>query len=62
MYCHGENSEWMYKNCQRTCGKCYGGQQFNGSVVVDFKGLHGHSRDIAQALVEVELKFLQEHK
>ena len=25
-------------------------------------GLHGQSRDIAQALVEVELKFLQEHK
>ena len=23
MYCHGKNSEWMYKNCQRTCGKCY---------------------------------------
>ena len=25
-------------------------------------GLHGQSTDIAQALVEVELKFLQEHK
>ena len=25
-------------------------------------GLHGQSKDIAQALVEVELKFLQEHK
>ena len=33
MYCHGENSEWMYKNCQGTCGKCYGGQQFNRPVV-----------------------------
>ena len=26
MYCHGKNSEWIYKNCQGTCGKCYGGQ------------------------------------
>ena len=25
-------------------------------------GLHGQSKDIAQDLVEVELKFLQEHK
>ena len=25
-------------------------------------GLHGQSKDIAQGLVEMELKFLQEHK
>ena len=22
MFCYGKNSEWMYTNCQRTCGKC----------------------------------------
>ena len=29
-------------------------------LIVD--GQHGQSKDIAQGLVEVELKFLQEHK
>ena len=35
MYCHGENSDWMYKNCQRTCGFCNGRQQQQQQVVVD---------------------------
>ena len=34
MYCHGENSEWMYKNCQRTCGFCNGRQQQQQQQVV----------------------------
>ena len=35
MYFHGKNSEWMYKNCQRTCGFCNGRQQQQQQVVVD---------------------------
>ncbi len=26
MYCHGGNSNWMNRNCKKTCGKCLSGK------------------------------------
>ena len=26
MFCHGENVDWMNKNCQKTCKKCPSGK------------------------------------
>ena len=45
MHCHGKNSEWMNKNCQRTCESVQlivNGQ--NGNMVLALEHVEGEGK------------------